>query len=100
MISFFVGLVGAITALVGWFGFQSVTFLIIGTVLYVVETLMEWQALNSNAKKVDIIIFTVGAIVAVLFTSVPWYVGGMVAIAIYSLVMGVIGLIGMLKFFF
>ena len=95
-----IGLVGAAIALAGWFGFQSIILLIVGTAMYIIETAMEWEALNSNAKALDIVIFAVGSIVSVIFTSVPWYVGGMVAIAIYSLIMGVIGLIGILKFFF
>lgn len=100
MISFLIGLVGAVVALVGWFGFKSVILLIVGTVLYIIETAMEWRELNANAKKLDIVIFVIGCIVAAIFTPAPWYVGGMVAIAIYSLITGVVGLVSMLKFFF
>ncbi len=98
MISFLLGLIGAVIALVGWFGFHSIVLLIIGVGLYIIETVMEWQKLNANAKKLDIVIFAIGCIIAALFTSAAWYVGGMVAIAIYSLITGVISLIAMLKF--
>ena len=98
MISFLLGLIGAVIALVGWFGFHSIVLLIIGVGLYIIETVMEWQKLNANAKKLDIVIFAIGCIIAALFTSAAWYVRGMVAIAIYSLITGVISLIAMLKF--
>lgn len=96
MVSFFIGLVGAIIALVGWFGFKSVTFLIVGMVLYIIETAIEWRELNANAKMLDIVVFIIGCAVAAVFTSAPWYVGGIVAIAIYSLFLRIVGLISML----
>lgn len=100
MFSFLIGLVGSVIALVGWFGFKSVILLIVGTALYVIETAIEWHELNVNSKKLDIVIFIIGCAVAAIFTSAPWYVGGMIAIAIYSLIMGVFGLASILKFFF
>lgn len=100
MFSFLIGLVGAVIALVGWFGFKSVILLVVGTALYVIETAIEWHELNVNSKKLDIVIFIIGCAVAAIFTSAPWYVGGMIAIAIYSLIMGVLGLASILKFFF
>ena len=100
MISFLIGLVDAVVALEGWFVFKSVKLLLIGTILYIIETLLEWRELNTNAKKLDIVIFVIGCVVAASLTLAPWYVGGMVAIAIYSLIVGAIGMISMLKFFF
>ena len=42
MLSFFIGLIGVLIALIGWFGFGSVIALIVGTALYIVETIIEW----------------------------------------------------------
>lgn len=95
-----IGLAGAVTALIGWFGFHSVIALFIGTALYIVETIIEWRNLNSNAKILDIVIFAIGSIVAVSFTSAQWYIGGMVAIAIYNLIISIIGFVTMPKSFF
>lgn len=91
MISFFVGLVGAIIALVGWFGFHSLIALVIGTVLYIVETIMQLKELQPNALKFEITIFVVGCIVG-LFLKIPFYIGGMLATNIYSAVISIIGL--------
>lgn len=98
MISFFVGTLGAIIALVGWFGFHAVIPLLIGTALYIIETIMEWERLNFNAKIFDIVIFTIGSVIAIIYASAPWYVGGMIAIAIYNLILSVIGIVEMFTF--
>ena len=98
MVSMLIGLAGAVIALVGWFGFQSVILLAIGTVLYIIETMIEWKSLNLGAKVVDLIVFGIGSIVSAFLTSSPWYVGGMIALAFYSLITGIIGLIVTLKF--
>ena len=92
MISMLIGLAGALLALIGWFGFHSTTLLIIGTALYLVETVLEWKNLNSSAKVLDVVIFGIGSIIAIAFTATPWYVGGMIAISIYSLILGVLGI--------
>ena len=97
MISFLIGFPGALTALIGWFGFHSVTALIVGTALYIVETTLEWRNLNAGAKAIDVFIFAFGSAIAALFTSAQWYIGGMIARARYSIVIGTIGLITMLK---
>lgn len=97
MFSFLFGLVGSIIALIGWFKFHSVLLLIIGTILYIVETVIEWQSLNSNAKKVDVAVFIIGALIAAFATEAPWYVGGMIAIAIYSLIISIFSIAQLFK---
>lgn len=99
MISMLIGVLGTVIALGGWFGLHSVAALIIGTAMYIIETIMEWESLNTNAKIMDIVIFAIGSIVAIIFTSTSWYVGGMVAVAIYSAITSVCGLIFTLRFF-
>ena len=102
MLSFFIGLIGSLIALIGWFAFDSIIALIIGVLLYVIETIIEWRNLNTGAKIVDIIIFIIGSIVA-LFIETPFYIGGMIAIAIYSGIMALLSLpmiIQQLKFVF
>ena len=42
MFASLIGLVGVLTALIGWYGYKSVLLLAIGTGLYLVETLIEW----------------------------------------------------------
>ena len=86
MFASLVGLAGVLTALIGWYGHKSVLLLVIGTGLYLVETLMEWKNLNMNAKKLDLFIFALGSVVA-LFTNLPFYIGGMLAINFYSALM-------------
>ena len=102
MFSFFMGLIGSLIALIGWFAFDSIIALIIGVLLYVIETIIEWRNLNTGAKIVDIIIFIIGSIVALLIET-PFYIGGMIAIAIYSGIMALLSLpmiIQQLKFVF
>lgn len=83
MLSMLIGVIGAIIGLVGYFYFQSVPLLVIGTGLYIVETLMEWKNLNPNSKVIDVVIFIVGGLIGMKL-KVPFYVGGMIAINIYS----------------
>jgi|GEM_PF-4378024 len=97
MISFLVGLGGACLSLIGWFGFRSIILLLVGTALHLVETLIEFKQLTASAKMMDIVIFAIGCIVALFIASIPWYVGGILAIAIYSLITSIIGLIMLLK---
>ena len=92
MISFIIGLVGAIVALVGWFGFHSLTALIIGTVLYAIETIMELKDLTASAIGADIVIFVIGAVIG-FFIHKPFYIIGMIALAIYSLITSVFGIV-------
>lgn len=99
MITMIIGLVGALIGLIGWFGFHSVFALIIGTALYFIETIIEWKNLNVNAKTLDMIIFVVGCVVSI-FISLPWYIGGMVAINIYSAIVTILGIFPILVFFF
>ena len=96
MFSFFIGLIGVLTALIGWFGYKSLTLFVVGTALYFVETLLEWKSLNANAKKLDIIIFIVGSIIA-LFINLPFYIGGMLALNFYSALMTLISLPGVVS---
>lgn len=91
MFSFLIGLIGVLTALIGWFSYKSVTLLFVGTVLYLVETLLEWKELNANAKKLDVILFVIGSIVA-LFIGQPFYIGGMLVLNFHSAIMILISL--------
>lgn len=95
MFASLIGLVGVLTALIGWYGHKSVLLLAIGTGLYLVETLIEWKNLNMNAKKLDLFIFVLGSVVA-LFTNLPFYIGGMLAINFYSALMTLIALPGII----
>ena len=95
MFASLIGLVGVLTALIGWYGHKSVLLLAIGTGLYLVETLIEWENLNMNAKKLDLFIFVLGSVVA-LFTNLPFYIGGMLAINFYSALMTLIALPGLI----
>lgn len=95
MFASLIGLVGVLTALIGWYGHKSVLLLAIGTGLYLVETLIEWKNLNMNAKKLDLFIFVLGSVVA-LFTNLPFYIGGMLAINFYSALMTLIALPGLI----
>lgn len=99
MVSFVIGTFGSILSLLGWFGFHSATILFVGTFLQAVETAMEWKALNGNAKKMDVLVFAMGCIIGLFVFTLPWYVGGLIAIAIYNLVMGIFGGIRMLILF-
>lgn len=94
MFSTLVGLAGVLTAFIGWYGKKSVLLLTIGTGLYLFETLLEWKSLNANAKKTDIVIFAIGSIVA-MFTNLPFYIGGMLAINYYSAFMTLLSLPGL-----
>lgn len=95
MFASLIGLVGVLTALIGWYGHKSVLLLAIGSGLYLVETLIEWKNLNMNAKKLDLFIFVLGSVVA-LFTNLPFYIGGMLAINFYSALMTLIALPGLI----
>lgn len=91
MLTFLLGLIGSIIALIGWFGFKSVILLIVGTLMYVIETILEWKDLNAGAKGLDVVIFVIGCVVA-LFGKIPFYVGGMVAVNCFSALMSLLGL--------
>lgn len=95
MFASLIGLAGVLTALIGWYGHKSVLLLVIGTGLYLVETLMEWKNLNINAKKLDLFIFALGSVVS-LFTNLPFYIGGMLAINFYSALMTLFALPGLI----
>ena len=96
--SYLIGLLGSVLSLGGWFGFHSAILLVIGTLLHIVETLIEWKRLYVNAKMLYLFLFAIGCIVA-LFLSIPWYVGGMLAIAIYGLIIGIASLLLSIHFF-
>jgi len=97
MISFLIGLIGAIIGVVGWFGFGSVLALIIGLVAFIIETIMEKDSLNGNAIMVEIFIFGVGCVVGAFVKSVPFYVMGLIFINIYSLATGLLGIFSIMK---
>lgn len=95
MFSSLIGLAGILVSLIGWFKYKSVLLLLFGTGLYAVETLLEWKNLNVNAKKLDLMLFVIGGIVA-LFIDLPFYVGGMLALNFYSALMTVLILPGLI----
>ena len=95
MISMIIGLVGNLLAVIGWFGFRSLIALIVGTILYLIETIMEWNELNPSAKMTDLVMFGLGCLVS-LFAPLPWYICGLLAINIYGLVTGLGSLIMMI----
>ena len=96
MFGFVLGLIGVLISLIGWFAFDSLLLLIIGTVCYVIESLLEWRELNAGAKFFDIFIFGIGCLIA-LFVKTPIYIGGLIAINCYSALMCVIGLPGFIS---
>lgn len=96
MFSYFLGLIGSIIALVGWFGFHSLPTLIIGTICYFIETIIEWNELNSGAKAIDVIVFGIGCIIGAFIKSVPFYIVGLIAINIWSIIMSLITLPGII----
>lgn len=96
MLSFIIGFIGVIIALVGWYAFDSLLLLIIGTILYFVESFLERNSLNTNAKILDIVIIVIGCIIG-LFSKYSFYVYGMLAINFYSAIMCVLGIFYYLK---
>lgn len=86
-------MIGVLISLVGWFGFQSVILLVIGTLLYLVETILEWNNLNANAKMLDVVIIALGCLIGPLITNTPWYVCGLLAINFYSALVNIPGII-------
>lgn len=102
MLSFMFGFIGAAISLIGWFAFHSLPLLIVGTLFYVIETIIEWRQLNAGAKTLDILIFGIGAFIS-LFLKTPFYICGLLALNIYSALVHALGLpsyIKMTKFFF
>lgn len=89
--SYILGLVGALISLIGWFAYESLPMLIIGTVLWLIDTIIEWRNLNAGAKFVDLMLFIIGSVVA-LFLEKPFYIGGLVAINIYSAIISVLSI--------
>ena len=87
MLSLLIGTIGSIVALVGWFDFKSLVILLIGTLGYIIETFLERDSLEKNAIILDIVIFVIGCIVG-LFLKTPFYVCGLIATNIYSLIVG------------
>ena len=96
MFSFFLGLIGSIVALVGWFGFHSLPLLIIGTVCYFIETIIEWKNLNSGSKAFDVIVIVIGCIIGLFIKSVPFYTIGLIAINCWSVLLSIISLPGII----
>lgn len=95
MLSFAIGICGALISLIGWFTFHSLPMLIMGTFLFFIETAMEWNQLNSGAKKLNFIIIIIGCIVG-LFLNMPIYISAMLAINIYSALTALLAIISML----
>lgn len=99
MVPFVVGLVGNLTAIIGWFGFHSIIAVLVGTLLYLIETAMEWRDLNLNAKLTDVLVFALGVGIGLFVKSVPWYICGMIALNIYGLFCLGFGLVAKIIFF-
>lgn len=79
-------LAGNITAFWGWLKHQSVLCVIIGAVISVVDTLIRWKDLNTNARKMDLTVFLIGLAVGLIIKDFPApYICGMLAINAYSL---------------
>ena len=97
MISFLIGLVGAIIGVVGWVGFGSIWALIIGLVAYIIETIMEKGSLNNSAIITDIFVFGIGCLIGLFVKSVPFYIMGLMFINLYSLLMGILGVVALVK---
>lgn len=97
MISFLIGLVGAIIGVVGWVGFGSIWALIIGLVAYIIETIMEKDSLNNSAIITDIFVFGIGCLIGLFVKSVPFYIMGLMFINLYSLLMGILGVVALVK---
>ena len=98
VVAIIIGLFSGVIGLVGWFGFHSLTMLIIGALLYVVETILQWKSLNNNSKSQFLYSFIIGSIVGI-FVPTPWYICGMIGMCIWSsfevlfiLIMGIIAL--------
>ena len=66
MISFLLGAAGSIIALVGWFGFHSLPALVIGTFLYILETILDSPMLQPQAYLADAGIFVIGGVISVI----------------------------------
>ena len=81
--SFFAGIIGVLISLIGWFVFDSLFLLVLGTLFYSIGTILEWKKLNIGVKMTDLIIFVIGCIIAVI-TKHPFYIGGLLAINTYS----------------
>lgn len=90
-ISYILGWGSPFIALVGYFTSDEPLTLIIGLIMYLMELGIEWKRLNAGAKFVDGLIFVVGSIVSV-FLGKAFYIGGIIALEVYSLVVSVISL--------
>ena len=98
MLAFWLGLLGPIVALVGWFGFHSQLALLIGTLCYLAEVLLERNRNGLSDRGTDLIIFVFGCIAGYFIPGVPWYICGAVAINCYNIYMTLLAML--LQFFF
>lgn len=99
MLEVILGAFGALTSLIGWFGFRSLSCVIIGTILCFIETIIQWKDLTPRAKKLDLVIFLIGSAVGIIFTGAPaWYICGMLGIAIYNMIVAAFSIIMLISF--
>lgn len=98
MLAFWLGLLGPIVALVGWFGFHSLPALLIGTLCYVAEVLLECRRNGFSDRGTDIVVFVFGCIAGCFIPDVPWYICGAVASNFYNIYMTLLAMV--LQFFF
>ena len=82
----FVVLAGNITAFLGWFKWNSILCVAVGTAICLTDTLLRWKNLNANAKKMDVVMFLIGLSVGLLFNGLPKpYICGMLAINAFNI---------------
>ena len=92
MISMLIGIAGLFVSFIGWFAYRSVTMLIVGSALYGIETVLGlfFGELKFGSLWVDVGSFAIGAFIA-KFTKYPMWIGGLLGLNFYSLVMTIIG---------
>ena len=83
MLGTIIGGAGTLTALIGWFGFDSIIALIVGSILYLLEDIIHAQYLTPVAKLLDPIAFGIGCLVGI-FVPLPWYICGMLGLNIFG----------------
>ena len=93
MIASALGTICAFIGIIGWFLSRSVIYLIIGVIGYITETFFEWDNLDGIAKIDFLTAFAIGAFISQIRKVNPWYISGMLAINIWSLATGFLGLV-------
>lgn len=97
MFSMILGFAGTLISIIGWFVFSSEYALIFGILLFLIETCMEWNKLNTSAKLLDLTVFIIGYMLGGYFNIESW-ISGMVFISIYNFIISIFSIITMLSF--